>query len=79
MLLKEVDSLQLALQESKDFNKIFGPVSFDAKDFSSSLEFVRRLIGAEGEGVRDNVDLSQKSDITVQDAAKDMKAEAQRS
>jgi tetratricopeptide (TPR) repeat protein len=76
-LLEEVDSFQLALQESKDFKKIFGSVSFDAKDLSSSLEFVRQLIGAEGEGVRDNVDLSQKSDVSVQDAAKDMEAEAQ--
>jgi len=76
-LLEEVNSFQLALQESKDFKKIFGPVSFDAKDLSSSLEFVRQLISAEDERVQDNVDLSQKSDVSVQDAAKDMEAEAQ--
>jgi tetratricopeptide (TPR) repeat protein len=77
VLLEEVNSFQLTLQESKDFKKIFGPVSFDAKNLSSSLEFVRQLISAEDEGVRDNVDLSQKSDVSVQDAAKDMETEAQ--
>jgi tetratricopeptide (TPR) repeat protein len=77
ILLEEVNSFQLALQESKDFKKIFGPVSSHAKDLSSSLEFVRQLISAEDKGVRDNVDLSQKSDVSVQNAAKDMEAEAQ--
>ena len=77
VLLEEVNSFQLTLSESKDFKKIFGPVSFHAKDLSSSLEFVKQLISVGDEGVRDNVDLSQKSDASVQDAAKDMEAEAQ--
>jgi tetratricopeptide (TPR) repeat protein len=77
VLLEEVNSFQLTLSESKDFKKIFGPVSFHAKDLSSSLEFVKQLISVGDEGVRDNVDLSQKSDASVQDAAKDIVAEAQ--
>ena len=78
VLLEEVNSFQLTLSESKDFKEIFGPVSFHAKDLSSTLEFVKQLISVGDERVRDNVDLSQKSDVSVQDAAKDMKAEAQR-
>src|SRR5271157_4281007 len=76
-LMEEVNSFQMTLSESKDFKKIFGPVSFHAKDLSSSLEFVKQLICVGDEGVRDNVDLSQKSDASVQDVAKDMEAEAQ--
>jgi tetratricopeptide (TPR) repeat protein len=76
-LMEEVNSFQLTLSENKDFKKIFGPVSFHAKDLASSLEFVRQLISVGDEGVRDNVDLSQKSDASVQDAAKDMGVEAQ--
>jgi tetratricopeptide (TPR) repeat protein len=76
VLLEEVSSFQLTLSESKDFKKIFGPVSFNATDLSSSLEFVRQLISVGEEGVRDNVDLSQKSDASVQDTAKDMETEA---
>ncbi|MGZ3593052.1 MAG: tetratricopeptide repeat protein [Syntrophales bacterium] len=76
-LMEEVNSFQLTLSESKDFKKIFGPVSFHAKDLSSSLEFVRQLVSVGDEGVRDNVDLSQKSDASVQDAATDIETEAQ--
>ena len=76
-LMEEVNSFQLTLSQSKDFKDIFGPVSFHARDLSSSLEFVRQLISVGDERVRDNVDLSQESDTSVQDAAKDMEAEAQ--
>jgi tetratricopeptide (TPR) repeat protein len=76
-LMEEVNSFQLILSESNDFKKIFGPVSFHAKDLSSSLEFVKQLISIGDEGVRDNVDLSQKSDASVQDAAKDIEGKAQ--
>ncbi|MGZ3594611.1 MAG: tetratricopeptide repeat protein [Syntrophales bacterium] len=76
-LMEEVNSFQLTLSESKDFKKIFGPVSFHAKDLSSSLEFVRQLVSVGDEGVRDNVDLSQKSDASVRDAATDIETEAQ--
>jgi tetratricopeptide (TPR) repeat protein len=76
-LMEEVNSFQLTLSESKDFKKMFGPVSFHAKDLSSSLEFVKQLISVGDEGVRDNVDLSQKFDAPVQDAAKDIEVEAQ--
>jgi tetratricopeptide (TPR) repeat protein len=76
-LLEEVNSFVLTLSESKDFKKIFGPVSFQAKNLSSSLDFVRQLTSVEDDGVRDNVDLSQKSDASVQDAAKDIDTEAQ--
>ena len=44
VLMEEVNSFQLTLSQSKDFKKIFGPVSFHAKDLGSSLEFVRQLI-----------------------------------
>jgi tetratricopeptide (TPR) repeat protein len=77
VLLEEVNSFQLTLSESKDFKEIFGPVSFHAKDLSSTLEFVKQLISVGDESLRDNVDLSQKSDASVQDAAKDIEAEAQ--
>jgi len=77
MLMEEVNSFQQTLSESNDFKKIFGPVSFHAKDLSSSLEFVRQLISAGDEGVRDNVDLSQKTDASLQDAVKDIETEAQ--
>jgi tetratricopeptide (TPR) repeat protein len=76
-IMEEVNSFQLTLSENKDFKKIFGPVSFHAKDLGSSLEFVRQLISVGDDGVRDNVDLSQKSDASVQDAAKEMGVEAQ--
>ena len=76
VLMEEVNSFQLTLSESKDFKKIFGPVSFHAKDLTSSLEFVKQLISVEDDKVRDNVDLSQKSDASLQDAAKDIEAEA---
>ncbi len=76
-LMEEVNSFQLTLSENKDFKKMFGPVSFHAKDLGSSLEFVKQLISVGDEGVRDNVDLSQKSDTSGTDAAKDMEAEAQ--
>jgi len=76
-LMVEVNSFQLTLSESKDFKKIYGPVSFHAKDLSTSLDFVKQLIRVEVEELQDNVDLSQKSDVSVQDAAKDMEAEAQ--
>lgn len=76
-LMEEVNSFQLTLSESKYFKDIFGPVSFHAKDLTSSLEFVKQLISVGDEGVRDNVDLSQNVDASVQDAATDIETEAQ--
>ena len=75
-LTEEVNSFQLLLSESKDFKNIFGPVSFCATDLASSFEFVKQLIAVEEEKVRADVDLSQKVDEPVHDAAKDMETEA---
>ena len=75
-LMEEVNSFQMLLSENKDFKDMFGPVSFHAKDLTSSLEFVKQLIAVGDEGVRADVDFSQKVDASAEDAAHDIETEA---
>ena len=78
-LMAEVNAFQQAISESKNFKDIFGPVSFQGKDFSTCLDFIQQLIRVEEEEVRDNTDVRQKDDISIQDIAtitKDLETEA---
>lgn len=77
-LMEEVDSFLQALSESKNFKDIFGPVSFQARDLSSSLDFVKQLIQVEEEKLREDIDFSQKNDGVIQDIATNMEMEAKK-
>ncbi len=75
-LMEEVNGFLKMLSESKGFKDIYGPVSFHAKDISSSLDFLKQLIRVGEDEIRDNVNFCQKDDASVQDIATDMEAEA---
>jgi tetratricopeptide (TPR) repeat protein len=75
-LMEEVNGFLIMLSESKSFKDIYGPVSFHAKDISSSLDFLKQLIRVGEDEIRDNVDFRQKDDASVQDVATEMEAEA---
>jgi len=76
LLMEEVNSFQMLLSENKDFKNMFGPVSFHAKDLTSSLEFVKQLIAVRDEDVRADVDFSQKVDAIAIDDTKEIETEA---
>lgn len=80
-LTKEVNSFQISLSESKKFKEIFGPVSFHAKDFATSLDFVKQLIQVKEDELRGSIQNSQKNDEPIQniatDSAIDIEKEAQ--
>ena len=76
-LMEEVNSFQLTLSESKDFKKIYGPVSFHAKDLSTSLDFLKQLIRVEVEELQENIQDRQIDDTLIQDIATDTDIEAE--
>ncbi|MEN6317571.1 MAG: tetratricopeptide repeat protein [Syntrophaceae bacterium] len=71
-LMKEVNSFQISLSESKKFKDIFGPVSFHAKDLATSLDFVKQLIQVKEDELRGSIQNSQNNDASIQDIATDI-------
>ncbi len=74
-LMEEVHAFQKILSESKGFKDLYGPVSFHAKDLSSSLEFVKQLVNVDEEEMREGIDFRQKVDEELQDIASDIETE----
>jgi tetratricopeptide (TPR) repeat protein len=77
-LIKEVNSFQILLSESKNFKDIYGPVSFHAKDFDTSLDFVKQLIQVKEEELRGSTPQSQNNDAVIQDIAIDSSSDIEK-
>jgi len=54
-LLKEIHNLQKSLAESRTFINAFGPVSFQADDLATSLEFVCNLLKVQEQDMMEGV------------------------
>ena len=77
-LLKEVNSFQISLSESKNFKDVFGPVSFHAKDLATSLDFVKQLINVKEEELRGSIQNCQNNDSSIQDIATDISSDIEK-
>jgi tetratricopeptide (TPR) repeat protein len=76
-IMVEVNAFQMALSESKIFKELYGPVSFHAKDFSTSLDFVKQLILVGVEELQENIRDRQNDDTLIQDNVTNMDIETE--